>query len=273
MNIIREHIVVKVPSVFIEESKYKGLEGKTIILNVLYNPEQHVRCYGIVTSVPDDLTATPLFSDHIGAPAYHDYPTNTWKTNEDIQLEVQVGDKVYFHYNCLLPDQQGGSLYNKLYLKSEKDAEGQIWHYFRIKYDLIFAAVRFNKANNVSQDFNWDMEKDLKASFPTADGSFLYMYTDKTGFDHLYRKQVIMIGSYVFIEPDMETWEDISIPIPLVINGKKILNPDGSVKMRPKEEWLVTKKEPEDKYLRGWVRYCGSPLNGDREFLRPGMYK
>ena len=81
-----------------------------------------------------------------------------------------------------------------------------------------------------------------------------------------------MIGSYVFVEPDMETWEDISIPIPETVNGKILLQPDGSPKLKDKKYWLVTKSMPAERYLRGWVRYSGTPLKGDKEFVQPGMY-
>jgi len=83
---------------------------------------------------------------------------------------------------------------------------------------------------------------------------------------------VCMVGSYVFVEPDMESWEDISIPIPERLNGRIVVNADGSTRMKPKEQWLVTKSMPSERYLRGWVRYSGSPLTGDKEFVRPGMY-
>ncbi|HEY0770937.1 MAG TPA: hypothetical protein VGD31_11455, partial [Sphingobacteriaceae bacterium] len=93
MKSFREYIIVKVPTVFIDESRYKGVDGKTIILNVLYQTERHVRNHGIVVSVPDELSFVPLASNHIGAPAYHDYPIeNEWKTNQDIELEIEPGD-------------------------------------------------------------------------------------------------------------------------------------------------------------------------------------
>lgn len=279
MKIFREHVIVKVPSIFIDETKYKGIDGKTLITNVLFNPERHVRCFGIVASVPDELFLYPISQKHIGAPAYNDYPPFEWKTNQDIQLEIQVGDKIYFHYNSLLPDQSGGNMWNKMFLftlKEQENGKEVKYHYFRVKYDLVYAAVRYEKTCATMTDFAWWMEPELKETKitrlsgedgeHTEEGTF-YIYNENT-----YRKKVVMIGGYVFIEPDMESWDDISIPVAETINGVQILNPDGSVKMKPKEQWLVMKTMPGEKYLRGWVRHCGSPLKGDKEFLRPGMY-
>lgn len=272
MKILREHIVVKVPSIFIDETKYKGVDGKNIIINVLFNPERHVRNYGIVVSVPDELYYYPLFNEHIGRPAYspHTDVNSWWKTTADIELDIREGDKVYFHPNCLLPDQQGDTIYNKMFLCTKKeivDGKETVMYYFRIKYELVFAAVRYVPANNLTREFEWSMEKELTPF--TSKGLFVY-HGDK--FDHIYRKEIVMIGSYVLVEPDFETWEDISIPVPEVINGKKILNPDGSVRMKPKEQWLVKKKAPDEHYLKGWVRHVGSPLKGDQPFLSSGMY-
>lgn len=274
MKIFREYLIVKVPSIFIEESSYKGVDGKSIMLNVLFNPERHVRNYGIVTSVPDELHEFPLVSNSISAPGYHDYPVFDWKTNTSIELEIKEGDKVYFHNNCLLPDENGGNQWNKMFITSIKE-NGVYWHYFMVKYDLVYAAIRYEAANNTVVPFEWSKESELKPLNVLNENKqkdSLFFYTDLRGFDQIYRKTVAMIGSYVFVEPDIESWEDISIPTPEVFNGKKLLNPDGSVRMKPKEQWIVTKKMPEEKYLRGWVRFCGSPLKGDREFLRPGMY-
>ena len=245
-----------------------------IVMDVFHNPEQHVRNFGIVTSVPEELLAVPLLADSIGLPRYHEDPPFEWKTNQDIQLDIKEGDKVYFHQNCLMPDNMASSHYNNMHLFSQK--ENGVWmHYFRIKYDLVFAAIRYERLNTTVDEFSWDNESKLKKmSITNAEKSrdVVYGYVDEKGFDQLYRKKVVMVGSYCFVEPDMETWDDISIPLPIVINGKRILNQDGSVKMRPKEEWLVTKQMPSERYLRGWVRFAGSPLIGDKEFVRAGMY-
>ena len=269
MKIIREHIIVKVPSVFFDESRYKGVDGKQLFMDVTYNPGEHVRNYGIVVSVPEEMSGYPIITNPIGRPAYHDNPTFDWKTCEDIAMEIKEGDKVYFHYNCLLPD-QADQKWNKLYLYSLKEGD-KTYHYFKVKYELVFAVVRMEPLNAATKAWEWRLEADLKPHIHNGTDQLLY-YTDLMGTDQIYRKRVIMIGSYVMVEPDMETWEDISIPTPEVVDGKVLLNPDGSQRLKPKEQWIVTKQMPGERYLVGWVRHTGTALRGDREFLKPGMY-
>jgi hypothetical protein len=269
MKIIHEHVMVRVPSIFCDESKFKGVDGKSLLIDVTFNPEQHVRNYGEVVSVPDDLFEYPIATNHIGLPSYHDYPTYSWKTVADIPLEVCEGDKVYFHPNCLLPD-VADQRYNKMYMFS-KNEDGKMYHYFKVKYELIFAAVRFEPINTLTAPWSWKKEADLKPHIRT-NGQKRYYYTDEHGHDQIYEKKVVMVGSYVMVEPDLETWDDISIPTPETINGKILLDKNGQTIYKPKEQWLVTKAMPQDHYLRGWVRYVGTPLQGDKPFLKPGNY-
>jgi len=276
-----EHIVVKVPTVFIDESRYKGVGGQAIITNVFFHPERHVRNYGIVASVPDSLSLEPLANNHTGIPLSWDYPVNSWKTTQDIQMEIQAGDKVYFHWNSLLPDNLDQSKWNKNFLFSKKEmVNGQEveMHYFRVKYRSVFAAVRYEKTNQHSRDFEWWMEGDIKEvdtpSIGMDDKQMVkrHVFVDAAGFLHSYEKKVVMIGSYVLVEPDFETWEDISIPTPETLNGKPLIGADGQVVMKPKDQWMVYKSAPSEKYLQGWVKHTGSSLKGDRSFLKPGAY-
>lgn len=66
---------------------------------------------------------------------------------------------------------------------------------------------------------------------------------------------IIMQGDWCLVEPNVETWEDISIPTPFVMNGQPLTNPDGSIRMRPKEEWIVKKSQPENKPLEAFMRH------------------
>jgi len=279
MKILREHIIVKVSSIFNEETSYKGVGGKTIILDTSFNPERHLRDWGIVVSVPVELYETPLMQDHVGAPAYQDdaYDPMPYKKVSDIELEIREGDKVYFHYNCLKPDMahMQYNKYNHFHLFSKKEADGQVWHYFRVKYELVFAVIRYLPTNTAVTPLDIVDEPSLApVTLPDESGNMITVYrmTDRFGAEQTYLKEVIMIGSYVFIEPDKETWKDISIPIPETINGVPVLNSDGTPLMKPEDQWLVAKSEPGDKYLRGWIVHIGSPLKGDRSIGHRGDY-
>lgn len=286
MKCFYEFVVVKVPSVFIDETRYKGVGGLQILQDVFFQPERHIRTYGIVHSVPDELFSTPLATNHSSAPSYHDYPRYEWKTNADIELEIRPGDKVYFHWNSLLPDENGGSKWNRSFVGSKKEMENDVeveYHYFRIKYDAIYAAVRYESTTPGSRPFEWwmeDLAKILRVPAKTDDTEEAktdmvnrLAFTDDLGALHSYERKVIMIGSYVLVEPNFETWEDISIPTPETINGKVLLDPStGKPKLKPKDQWMVVKSQPKEKYLQGWVVHTGSPLKGDKSFLQPGMY-
>jgi co-chaperonin GroES (HSP10) len=67
--------------------------------------------------------------------------------------------------------------------------------------------------------------------------------------------EIIMQSDWCLVEPNMETWEENMIPTPVVVNGKPLTNPDGSIRYRPKEEWIVTKTQPEHKPLEAFMRH------------------
>lgn len=278
MKITKEYLTVKVPSVFIDETRYQGYNGKQIFMFVFQNPEHHIRCFGEVVNTPIWLPPTPLIPQHTGLPAYHDHRKLLYKRASDIEMDIEVGDRVYFHYNCLLPDMNGGNLFNKQYVGEKDEIENGVevkYHYFQVKYELVFAALRYSKVNDHCQDFAWWMEKELTPFRTTViDDDGHHTLTDNRFIhgENVYRKEVVMIGSYVFVEPDKETWAEISIPLPETLNGRPLINGDGTIKMKPQDQWLLTKQMPQDRYLCGWVRHVGAPLKKDVCNVEVGMY-
>lgn len=71
-------------------------------------------------------------------------------------------------------------------------------------------------------------------------------------------KEIIMIGSYVLCYPDMESWEDILVPI-----YSDIKDAEGNPILKPKDQWLQRKVRPEAKFLKAFVKHVGKPLKGD----------
>jgi hypothetical protein len=287
MQILHEHIIVKTPTIFQDETKYKGVDGQKLLVDVLTNPEKHVRDYAEVVSVPYSLPNMPIAQDHIGQPARHDHPGYKFKYADDIERDLRIGDRVYFHRNCMLPD-AGKSKFNFFYLHTTMELEGGKpgakmipYHYFRVKYELCFVAVRYTPINAGYDKWQWWMESGLqKFDSPVLDDNPLpapgpyevahrYLHTESGA---IYKKELIMIGSWCLVEPDMETWDDISIPTPMILNGKKVVDEHGRVQMKPKEQWLVTKAQPDKIYLRGFVRHIGKPLKGDRQEIPRGAY-
>lgn len=287
MQIIHEHIIVKTPTIFFDETAYKGVDGAKIMLDVLTNPEKHVRDYAVVVSVPTSLPKVPIAQDHMSMPSRHDHTNYMFKTADDIERQLKIGDRVYFHRNCLLPD-AGKSKFNFFYIHTmmepEDGKEGAKmipYHYFRVKYELCYAAVRYTPINAGYPKWSWWMESECQKSEVAVmddndlpepgpnEVTQLYLHRQSGA---AYRKEIIMIGSWCLVEPDMETWEDIAIPTPETLNGKPVVDKNGKVIMKPKEQWLVAKSAPGKIYLRGWVRHIGKPLRGDRQEIQRGAY-
>jgi hypothetical protein len=282
MKIYTDFCIVKVKDILLDKVPAMGPNG-FFWANPSFDPSRHTMTEGIVDAIPNGLFRMPLVGKHISLPAYHDgNPMFPWKTTEDIVMEVRVGDKIHFHYGQLLPDDHE-RLYNHQYIKSKIEIEnGQEvpYHYFKIRYSLIFAAVRYHAVNPMTPDFQWWMEPELQEyttelsseDIDTEERTNIEKVTRFRRGDHSYMKQIQMIGSWTMIEVDKENWDDISLPTPETINGKLVLDEKGQRKMKPKEEWLVVKSAPANRYLCGWVRHVGTPLLGDTCYLEPGMH-
>jgi co-chaperonin GroES (HSP10) len=90
-------------------------------------------------------------------------------------------------------------------------------------------------------------------------------------------------ATWVLVEPDMETWEDILVPIPeidpltgrqKIVITKKLINGIMKTiqepKWIPKDKWIQTKQAPEAKLLKGFIHAVGDPLKGDERDLKKG---
>jgi hypothetical protein len=196
-------LVFKTDRLSNDDSKFKGADGKGIVLDTSWDPKIHVRTYGEVVSVPPHLSHVFISQKHRGLPSYESFSPFEYKYISDISPDIQVGDRIYFHFNTLV---------DKNLIKYQFE-NGKKVYYFKVRYDQVICAVR--------------------------DG------------------QIIPTSSYTLIEPDMETWEDIQIP-----TYSNLVGPDGKKKLKPKDQWLVTKAAPESKYLLGYVRHIGNPLKG-----------
>jgi len=281
VRIARDYAVVKVYSLLRKATKILGEDGKRIELDVTHDPNRYTQTNGIVVNLPGDFSGVPIAQNAKGLPKYYEYPEPEWKRTCDILPEVRIGDKVYFHWSCIAPpSHKPWESFGQNYLGSLKEKHGDkevTAYYFKIKYELIFCAIRYIPANAGTEKWDWQKEPLLQKVERSADNSddielscLGELYRDN---DNLYCKQIIMIGSYVFIEPNMETWEDIQHPVQAVgADGKLLTDAGGNPIYKPKSEWLYTKANPGEKSLQGWVRYIGNPLIGDERLVEVGDY-
>lgn len=204
-------VVFKTDRLNNDDSKFKGVGGQSILVDTTWDPKRHVNCQGEVVSVPKHLSNVFISQRHKGIPTYNDYSPYQYKYLSDIVPEIEPGDKIYFHFNTIIP--------NNL-VKTETE-NGKKVYYFKVRYDQVICAVR---------------------------GGF-----------------IIPNASYILIEPDMETWEDILMPI-----LSDIVGPDGKRIPKPKDQWLQKKIVPEKRFLLGFVRHTGTPLKGETCDVVPG---
>jgi co-chaperonin GroES (HSP10) len=130
-----------------------GLELKFV---TDYEPERNRRIFGTVVAVPQKLTQKQLKQEMPGLPEPARYIDHeivskvgveliqyqcgiyepTWKTIADIPQDVQVGDKIYFHFNTLVPE-------NKIKLKDGRNL-------YKLNYTNALCVVRSSEIIGVS---------------------------------------------------------------------------------------------------------------------------
>lgn len=214
----QNYVVFKTDLLFEQHCKAKGINGRELVFDPGFEPQRHSRIYGEVISVPNFLSQFPMMDESRGLPAYHDSAPVQFKHLSDVQMEVKVGDRIYFHYNTM----KMGNIIQEEGLHPKKT------FYMKVRYDSVICAVRKS------------------------------IITQET--------KIIPIGGYTLIDPDFESWEDILVP-----TYSEILDGLGQKQLKPKELWIQRKLAPEYKYLTGYVRHVGTPLQGDELEIEPGQ--
>lgn len=145
-----DYLIVKITALFNTSTGFRGIDDKEIVLNHIYFVQmkqivgeewlaKHTRIYGEVVSVPKYLSRIKLHQDPQGLPAYHSPYGYNWRWLSDIAMEVNVNDRVYFHYLAVTE-----ALSNDSFIHVEGNGENRVW-YVRVRYDQIFCAVRKEK--------------------------------------------------------------------------------------------------------------------------------
>lgn len=213
---LKDFIIFRTDVLFNANVKFRGIGGRELVIDPnKFQPEKNVRIYGEVTGVPLQLSRIPLLQNDRGQPAYVEYHESLPYSNKyinDIVPEVQVGDRIYFHFNTI---KQGN------FVDIEGVHPNRTW-FIKVRYDAVLCLVR--------------------------------------------EGVITPVGSYVLVDPDMETWEEIQIPTYSSMKDK-----EGNPILKPKEQWIFTKAAPEARFLQGFVRHVGPPLKGDKRELELGQ--
>ena len=173
MKQFSNYLAFKTPVMFDSHVSYGGIGGMELTVDPNFQPWLHVRRYGTVVEVPYRLGTIPLpVQLPQGCPPYHEITTPMFKFLKDIEMEVQIGDKIYFDHMAV----------NKRQLiVTEGDTPENRMHYFRIRYDQVFCAVRDEKIipigshTLVEPDYeDWDdILKPVYSTIKDKDGKFM----------------------------------------------------------------------------------------------------
>lgn len=223
MQLTNDYYLVLVDQLFESSTTPAGI----ITMNTaVVNPEtedrtQHKRRYGKILEVPANFTDAHVDMVDPGLPSPRKYINHEW-----IEMMRQAGHR------------QGLRLYDeRAYYPSTFE-----------KYDTITCADIAQKVDAKKGDkvyFSENATEEDRFMGKYQGGSMYAIRVDEiqavvremkifTGMKP--QKRILMQGGWVLVENDMETWEEISIPIP----GQAVP--------------LVVKAAPQNKPLRGWVR-------------------
>lgn len=128
----QNYVIFKTDAMFNDKVEFKGKDGTQIVIDPSFDPQKHVRTYGEVVSVPLYLSKRPIMQEHRGTPAPTDGSPFDYRFLCDVKMEVQVGDRIYFHFNTV-------SMRNLV--KEEGKHPHKTW-YFKVSYDQIICVVR-----------------------------------------------------------------------------------------------------------------------------------
>jgi co-chaperonin GroES (HSP10) len=216
------------------DSGFKGIDGKPMIIDIVFDPISYVENNAICSQIPYEMGNSPINQIPVGSPGYGPIrrPPDLeeacsmdlyaiggvyrYKYVNDIAQEVEVGDRIYFKPRTL------NSKMNQMGML--KGADGKPAKYiYKVPYENIFCAVK-------------------------KDG------------------RIVPIGGWVLLKPIYEDWQDVykKTYYPYLDRlGHKI--------ERPQKEWIQLKAAPEVENMRGNVAHIGTPLKGEVCDIKPGM--
>lgn len=127
-----DYILFKTDRLFIDKVKIGGENGRELFFDPSFDPRRHAQISGEVTSVPGILSSKAITQEHRGMPSYHESSPFKCKFVSDIQMEVQPGDKIYYHFNTIKTEN----------IVSEEGVFPNRTYYLKVRYDQVICAAR-----------------------------------------------------------------------------------------------------------------------------------
>jgi co-chaperonin GroES (HSP10) len=226
------YVLVITDAMYKVESGAKGVDGKPIIIDIIFNPIEYVLNNAVVHQLPVELGNSPISQRPVGSPGYGPLRRTEqedvsfdlyaiggvyqYKYVSDIAPEVEIGDKIYFKKRTL------NSIQNQMGILKDETGKPQKYIY-KVPYENIFCAVK-------------------------KDG------------------RIVPIGSWTLVTPIMEDWTDAFRKTYYPYKDKF-----GGAIERPQKEWIKLKAAPEHDNQRGVVAHIGTPLKGEPCDIKQGM--
>ena len=275
------YVIIKTQELYESDARHLDDTGLKFALDPSFNPERHCRIYGEVVQIPVRLSKKVLGFEGHGFPGYHDPPEDiiqpAARRINEIKQDVKVGDTIYFHYTVMEPNSVHRNVIQMIDTGERDNQDRKIWDYYiRVSYEQIFCIVRY-----FDDPYDWATATNRDSSLFDAEfkigGKPLKIRRTKKyarGYidgKHVPFKQLIPVGGWVMVKPDMETWEEILVPVPATgADGKVLKDKNGDKIMKPKDKWIQTKVQPQAKYLLGFVKFVGPPLSRDKCEIKAG---
>lgn len=188
----------------VDKEREDTIESKvgSLYLANKFEHGEYNRIYGTVVSVPKALSSAPMNYDRepIGYPPPKDFRHN-FVTLSDIDPVVQVGDKIYFHFNTIEEDNRVKQHFADLSSKI-----------FKVRYDNIICLVRDGEIQMVSGWVLVDKVFDPDIQEVELDGHKVKARTTKSGIiTEVGVKPKSLIGTIRYIGSPFKCDEDLGV--------------------------------------------------------------
>jgi co-chaperonin GroES (HSP10) len=207
--------------------------GGEIYVDPTYHPHEKRRTHGVVMQLPKgNLNANKKSIEYAIGAREDAYGKEQLIFLDEIVPEIKVGDKVYFHYLCLLPQ-------NRLCNILQDDSISPTLYV--VGYDKVMCAVRYlpvgenQKALPKGKLDEYKSAIELDENKKPISKNYPSLYLDED--DDAFYKKIIMIGGRVLVTPIMESR--------LSLSG------------------IIINRFEKPKPLRGIVECIGTPLKCD----------